>query len=386
MLRRLAAWALALALAGAAPAIARAQTPPASGSLPALPDMPGPDERPSRSQDFRSQRDSVGYAVRADQMARVWEWSTLPPAPDSLGPAPAPGVAAVLAPHDDYAYAARVYRRALPLITARTVIVIGVFHGYRKAGVRDRLVFESYRAWAAPDGPVPVSPLRTDLLDRLAEEDVLVDSGMQAGEHSVEALVFWLRHQRSDLEIVPILVPAASFERFEALARHLGAALTDVLHDRGWVLGRDVAIAISSDAVHYGADFKHTPFGADGPQAYRRAVARDRALLTGPLAGPLTRAKVRALFGTFVDPRHPDDYRLTWCGRFALPFGLLLLDQLALANEQIVVGHPLAYSTSIAAPPLPAAEIGLGTTAPATPAHFVGQPAAAFTLEAPRRR
>src|SRR5205814_8125964 len=112
-----------------------------------------------------------GYALHAAQMAKVWERSASPPAPDSLGPAPAPGVAAVICPHDDFSFAGRVYRRVLPLVTARTVVLIGVFHGYRKFGEHDRLVFDPYREWTAPDGSVPVSPLRWWLLARLPRPD-----------------------------------------------------------------------------------------------------------------------------------------------------------------------------------------------------------------------
>ena len=105
--------------------------------------------------DVRGRIDSTGYALHASQMAKVWDLSALPPAPDSFGVAPAPGVAAVICPHDDFSFAGRVYRRVLPLVTARTVVLVGVFHGYRRFGEHDRLVFDSYRQWTAPDGPVP---------------------------------------------------------------------------------------------------------------------------------------------------------------------------------------------------------------------------------------
>ena len=54
-------------------------------------------------------------------------------------------------------------------------------------------------------------------------------------------------------------------------------------------------------------------------------------LLTGTIAGPLSVEKVRALYGTFVDPAEPDAYRLSWCGRFSIPFGMLLVLQTAKA-------------------------------------------------------
>ena len=68
-----------------------------------------------------------------------------------------------------------------------------------------------------------------------------------------------------------------------------------------------------------------------------------------------------------------------------MPFGLLLLlDHLAARHDAVAVGHPIAYSTSIAAPPLPLTDVGLGATAPATLEHFVGYPASAFSGR-PRR-
>src|SRR5512140_1723629 len=92
---------------------------------------------------LRGQQDGVGFAQTAEQMKRSWEASASAPPPESLGEMPPVGspVAAVIAPHDDYVYAARVYRRVVPLVTARTVILVGVFHGWRKFGAHDQLVF-----------------------------------------------------------------------------------------------------------------------------------------------------------------------------------------------------------------------------------------------------
>jgi AmmeMemoRadiSam system protein B len=337
---------------------------------------------PSQSLALRGQRDSIGFAWNAEQMAKVWELSASPPAPESFGTRPAPGVAAVICPHDDYLYAGRVYRQVLPLITARTVILIGVFHRYRSFGERDRLVFDPYRAWRTPDGPVPVSNLREILTARLTHEDFVQDAAMHDSEHSLEALVYWLRHRRPDLEIVPIIVPVASFERLEELADKLGLAIAVAIDARGLRLGRDVAVAISTDGIHYGPDFKQTTFGEGGQKAYDQAVAKDRSLMTGPLKGPLTRGKIKKLYETFVDPKSPDDYRWTWCGRFSVPFGLLTVRRIAEAFSARAIGTPVAYGTSMSAPELPVKELGIGATAPASLSHFVGYPAAAFTIGA----
>lgn len=271
--------------------------PPASGTRPTLEEVRR-DMAIASTSELRGQRDTVGYASTAAQMDSVWRLSGAPPAPDTFGATPSPGVAAVVAPHDDFLYAGRVYRRVLPLITARTVIVVGVFHRYRRFGEHDRLVFDDYRAWRTPDGPVPVSGLREELLRALPDADRVQDAASHDSEHSVEALVYWLRHARPDLEIVPIIVPACGYDRLDELATHLGQALRASLAHRRWQLGRDVAIAISTDGIHYGADFHQTTFGEGGVDAYRDAVAKDHGLLSGPLNGELTDAKVRELYQT----------------------------------------------------------------------------------------
>jgi len=106
------------------------------------------------SDEVRGQRDAVGYATKADAMAKVWELSAQGPMPDSFGAKLEPGVIGVIGPHDDYIYAARTYREIFPLVTAKTVVIVGVFHRYRRFEARDQLVFDTYRAWSAPDGEI----------------------------------------------------------------------------------------------------------------------------------------------------------------------------------------------------------------------------------------
>jgi len=325
---------------------------------------------PTRDPVTRGQRDAVGFASRGDQMARAWELSATPPAPTALGAAPAPGVLGIICPHDDYLYAARVYRSVIPLVTARTIVLVGVFHRYRRFGERGRLVFDPYREWRTPAGAIPISPLRERLLAALPAGDFVQDAAMHDSEHSVEALVYWLAHEHPEREIVPLLVPEMPFERMRVLADHLAEAMSDT----------DAAVAISADAIHYGADFGHVGFGSGGEEAHERAVARDLGILRGPLRGEVTDDKARQLYETFVDPARPERYRVTWCGRFSIPFGVLLLSRLASGRA---VAHPIAYSTSIDAPEIPVRDLGLGDTAPADPFHFVGYPAVAFTRGLP---
>ena len=376
MLRTL--FAVAFFLAGW-PGFGQASLAPAPVSRPSLAEVRQGMGVPS-TDEVRGQQDAIGFASRADQMARVWDWSAQPPRPEAFVPRPAPGVLGAICPHDDYLFAGRVYRQVLPLVTARTVVLVGVFHKYRRFGARNALVFDPYRAWRSPDGEIRVSPLRQELLAQLPPADVIQDAAMQDSEHSVEALAYWLKHQDPAVEIVPILVPSASFPRFRELASHLGQALAASMRKRGWTLGRDVAIVISSDGIHYGTDFAYAPYGEGGVEAYVKAVARDRDLLTGPLSGPVSPEKAEAFFSAVVDPPNPDAYRMPWCGRFSIPFGLLLLS--ATARESGLPppeGSAIAFGTSIGAPELPVKPLGMGATAPANLYHFVSYPGVAFT-------
>lgn len=331
---------------------------------------------------LRGQQDGIGFARTADQMRATWEAAPSLPAPELLGPRPPKGmrIAAVIAPHDDYVYAARVYRQVVPQVTAKTVILVGVFHGWRKFGAHDQLVFDVKRPWRSPHGPIAPSPLRDDILASLPKEDAAVSAVWHDGEHSLEALAYWLKLRRNDLEIIPVIVPAAPWERMKVLGDHLGTAVAAAMKKRGLALGKDVALVISSDAVHYGPDFRYTPYGDGGDEAYRSACAKDRELLTGPLAGKVSVQKAEDFFAACVDPVEPGTYRLTWCGRFSVPLGLLTLESLARKlNLSPPEGYPIAYATSISAPRL--AIEGLGVTAPATPTHFVGYPAVAYGLK-----
>ena len=360
--------------------LAQAALQPAQTTPPTLEEVRKGMAIPSKG-DVRGQLDATGYASTPEQMAKVWEASATPPAPERLGDPVAPGVAGVICPHDDYVLAGRVYRQTLPLVTAKTVVLVGVFHRYRRFGAHDVLVFDTYRSWRAPDGEVPVSPLRGELLAQLPKRDFVQDAAAHDSEHSLEALVFWLEHMRGDVEIVPVIVPAMGFPRTQELAGALGAALAQSMKKHGWQLGKDVAVVISSDAVHYGADFKYTPYGEGGVDAYLKAWDRDRMLMRDALANQVTTAKAEQFFATCVNPEQPNEYRLTWCGRFSIPMGLLLLQRTTAAlGLPSPVARPLCYAISVGVPELPLRDAGLAATAPANLYHFVGHPSVAITV------
>jgi AmmeMemoRadiSam system protein B len=331
--------------------------------------------------ELRGQLDAVGYATKPEAMAKVWELSDQPPLPASLGPMPAPGVIGVLGPHDDYVYAARVDRQVYPLVTARTVVIVGVFHRYRRFGARDQMIFDPYRAWRSPDGEIRVSALRDELVAALPRDEAVKDAAAHDAEHSVEAIAYFLKHARPEVEIVPVLIPASSFSRLSSMAEHLGAALAAAMKRHGQKLGRDVAIVISTDGTHYGSDFSYTPFGAGGVEALEKAVAQDRALVHDTLEGPVTADKAQKFAAAVVNPANVDEYRISWCGRFSVPFGLRLLAETARRlGLPAPLGVPVALGASVDTPELKVRDLGVGPTAPANLYHFVTHPAVAFVI------
>jgi len=338
---------------------------------------------------LRGLADPVGFATSAAQMDAVLTQARALADPRDRALAahyawtPDTAFAAAVCPHDDYAYAARLYSLVVPHLRARTVFVFGVFHKARVFDCRDRLVFDSFDAWRGPYGPVTVSPVRDALLARLPSDDVLVDDAMQTVEHSVEGIVPWLAAEDREVEIVPILVPAMNWSTLDRLAGAVAEALAAILRDKGWCLGADVAIIASSDAVHYGdtgwGGQNFADFGTD-IEGYRKAVERDRKLASSTLAGPLRRERLRTFLYTCVDRDDLTRYKVSWCGRFSVPCALNIASRLSeTLDGRTLEGTLLDYGTSVgeASLDLDAPE-GLGTTAPNNLHHWVGYAALGY--------
>ena len=157
-----------------------------------------------------------------------------------------------ICPHDDYSYVGWLYPAILRNIDAPTVILIGVAHKAKKFGVEDKIVFDSYTAWKAPKGPVRESWLREKLMNNLPRSTYIVHDSLCQSEHSLEAIVPFLQFYNPKVEIIPLLVPYMSFSTMDGLAISLSLALKKMMQQNNLAWGRDIAIVISSDAVHYG--------------------------------------------------------------------------------------------------------------------------------------
>ena len=343
-----------------------------------------------QSMHVRGLVDTVGFAHRASQMEvfmqrvnarfseerkRIWQKAHL---------SPQKGIPLAISPHDDYTYAGDVYTTVLPLVRASTVVLVGVAHRAKRFGIENRIVFGRFPYWHGPWGPVPVSSLREELLQQLPDSLFLVHDSLQAIEHSLEAIVPFLQYYNRRVKILPFLVPYMPFQRMKTIARPLAQVLARLIKSRGWLWGKDIAIVISTDAVHYGdqgwggENFAY--YGADSA-GYQKAVAHEMQIIHNCLEGPLSEGKVKRFTNYTVQSSDYHKYRWTWCGRYSVPFGLLL--GLYLSREigwAPPVGHFLKYSTSIAKSPIRVADLKMGITAPANIHHWVGYVAMAYTV------
>lgn len=338
---------------------------------------------------IRGQMDTTGFVVDAEQAEDVistavaLEADAITTRDTTLGLSPDSGFLGGVCPHDDHLYASRAYVHLTERISAPRVILIGVFHAARLWDLENVLVFDSFKAWHGPWGPVTVDPLRGFLLSMLPNDSSVISNSMHSREHSLEAIVPFLQYRNHDVTIVPILVPYSSWDVLSNRAEQLSDALSTVMRFNGWELGRDVAIVISSDAVHYGPDFDHAPFGTSA-SGYQQAVDRDIGLVRQHLEGAAEPARLEALLYTLIDRKDVRSYKIPWCGRFSIPFGVELL-RLTAAKTGMPVpqGHFLRYATSLSEPLLPVAdetiEGGIGTTAPSNLPHWVGYATVGFT-------
>ena len=115
------------------------------------------------------------------------------------------------------------------------------------------------------------------------------------------------------------------------------------------------------------------------------AVDLDVALAGRYLEGPLLPEKLQVFENTLVEAEDPRTYKLPWCGRFSIPFGLEVLRRVTEDSGLTARGHLLRYATSLSEPLLPVSEetreAGLGLTAESNLHHWVGYATLGVTAE-----
>jgi AmmeMemoRadiSam system protein B len=286
-----------------------------------------------------------------------------------------------VSPHDDYAYVGYLYPALLKHIGSEVVILFGVGHKAKTFGIEDKIVFGSYKYWKSPGGTVEISELQKLIMNKLPEDQFTVHDSLQTVEHSLEALVPFLEHYNSNVKIIPIIVPAMSYQRMETIASSLSEAISGTMANAGLTWGKGWSIVISTDAVHYGNEDwggkNYDRFGVDSA-GYRQAVDFETEIMNSMLAGDLTPEKINAFSNCTVSENDYREYKWTWCGRYAIPLGLLTAYDISLTTGEPLKGIPAGYSTSIANDPLPVSDLGMGVTAPAKLTHWVGYAAVGY--------
>lgn len=280
-----------------------------------------------------------------------------------------------IVPHDDYAYVQELFPKTLSGVKAKTIFMIGVAHKAALLNLQDKIVFGSFDYWNAPYGKIKVSSVRAQIIKDLDKNLCTVNDSMQSMEHSLEPFLPILQYFNNDFEIVPLLVPYMNFDKMQDISKHLAKSIFEIAHKNGWQWGKDFVILISTDAVHYGdkewGGKNFARFGTDST-AYKKAIAFEHEIIDSCLLGGLTPEKIKKFTEYTVQADNYKEYKWTWCGRYSVPFGLLLNYQLQNLFKQSLNDKFIGYSTSIAKPVLDLKAIGMGTTANANLHHWVG--------------
>ncbi|MFA5848355.1 MAG: AmmeMemoRadiSam system protein B [Bacteroidales bacterium] len=282
---------------------------------------------------------------------------------------------AAICPHDDYAYAGGLYAKTLAGIKAQTVILIGVAHKAKKFGLENKLVFDSFDEWKCAGRDIKVSALRKRLLQTLSPGSFVIHDSIMQVEHSLEAITPFLQRNSAWLDIVPILVPQMTFENMELFSEELAQQVFAYMREKRLSFGRDLAIVISNDALHYGDEdwggANLAPFGTDDAGT-KKAVAKDLMIIDDCLKGEVMKERIRKFYDYTVSADDFREYNWTWCGRYSVPFGMLFAEKL----NQLYCGKPLTgevtgYRSSITTPHIEVKDLKMGTTAPANQRHWV---------------
>ena len=317
----------------------------------------------------RGLHDTIGFAQYAWQMDTIYKRLNIEDTPNELH------WKAAICPHDDYKYAGALYYKSLEGINAKTILMIGVAHKAKNFELQDKIIFGDFTCWKSPYGMLPVSGLKKEILENMPEDSYLIHYDMQALEHSLEAIVPFLHKKNPDVEIIPVLVPYINYSDLDRISTDLAKAVHEVMRAHNLAYGKDLAIVISNDAIHYGdTDWggkNMAPYGVDS-LGTARARAHDKMLIDKYLTGTLDMHKIQSfLFDTTYEDNYKE-YKWVWCGRYSVPFGLATANKLNLLNNKLSLwGTELAYSSSIDHKPFDVEDIRMGTTAIATQNHWV---------------
>jgi len=332
-------------------------------------------DSPNLKENTRNLVDTVGFAQYSWQMDSIMSrlnrqgWNKTSGSPWKLA----------VCPHDDYTYVGSLYPEVLQNIKAPNLILIGVAHRATALGIEDSLVFETYRYWKGPWKRVPVSPAREELFGLLAGKCAIESDSLHRVEHSLEALIPFLQYFNREISIIPILVPTMSPGRMEECGKYLAEAVRIVAGKHKWEWGKDFAIIVTTDAVHYGNEdwggSDMAPFGCDN-SGNSRALMLENEIIKNCFSGETGPDNIRLFSNYTLNPENYREYKWTWCGRYCLP--VALYTSFRLNDSKPLKGEFIGYSTSITGSHLYVDDIGMGRTAIASDCHWVGYAAIGY--------
>lgn len=319
--------------------------------------------------------DTVGFAQYS------WQMDSIMSRLDRRGWKKTEGMPWKLAicPHDDYTYVGVLYPEILQNIKASNLILLGVAHRAARLGIEDSLVFDTFSRWKGPWKNVPVSPVREELYSLLSGKYAISSDTLHKVEHSLEAMIPFLQYFNKEISIVPILVPSMNPDRMKACGRALADAIRKVAKKHRWEWGKDLAIIVTTDAVHYGnEDWGGSDmafFGCDSI-GNRKALDLENEIINKCLIGKISPENFRQFSSYTLKPDNYKEYKWTWCGRYSVPVTLYL--SYYLNDSQPLTGEFIGYSTSITSEHIPVNDIRMGRTAIATSCHWVGYAAIGY--------
>ena len=331
--------------------------------------------------DLRGLVDVVGFPRRADQMDFIGktcedlERNAIKANQKRYALTDTSALVCGVCPHDDYMLAGHVYAHVQRYMKARTVILIGNAHWSETFGIRNQLIFGDFKRWRGPYDPVKVSSAQDTIIAKLPADSYGINRKLVETEHSLEAEIPYLQYYNRKVEIIPILIPFSDWSTLDRLGRDLAQAVTDIARKNNWRLGTDLAVLCSTDGQHYGdygwSYYDYHPFGCDA-DGYRKALALDRRMISGFLVGQASSDRVHGLFSMLVDEGDISRYKVTWCGRFAAPFGINFALHLArMMENRNLTRHLMRTGSSLSDPWLPLKEYDLGATSDSNLHHFV---------------
>jgi AmmeMemoRadiSam system protein B len=338
------------------------------------------EENVQPSNQIRPIRDDVGFCWNADSMRKLIDYLESKEK-EKFDPE---ALVAAISPHDDYLYAGRIYYPLFKILRTREVVVFGVTHGTVRneiKGLDSLLILDEHNLWPGVFHPVQISGLREYLKSNLNKNYFIVSNRAHELEHSIEALIPFLQYFNPEVKITPIMVAPMPLEKMQEISSDLARVIAAYLKEKKLVPGKDIFFLISADGNHYGKDFNNLAFG-EGQDAWEKALAFDRKLISDYLSGPMDENKVAGLTGELWGKTYLDYKNSYWCGKYSIPFGLLTVEKvIAQTLNKKIRGQLFRFSDTYSEGALPLTKIGLGTTAPFSLRHWVSFCSIAYYLD-----